>query len=153
MEKSTAIGILKSRQVITEACVKKVKCTQVTRYHRELGNGVTQVAIANFACMSTYGEQQAIALLKEGKYEEALNTNLNSSIRSTDFMPEKGRNDIVEFGTYINKDGVESLGIDSIGPLEVDTTVVKSSEFDAFEEEEEADLVAEEEADMKKKKI
>ena len=95
MDKATALSILKSRAMINVGVTKNVAVTNVS-----FVNGVTNkpfiwdsgsskgepYAIANFNAINEYGHKEAIRLFKEGKLQEAVNTNLTARVTL-----EKGR--------------------------------------------------------------
>lgn len=133
MEKSAAKQIIASRDLITKEGKYRVKVTNVTPYHREIGNGINQVAITNFAAMTNYHLEAAKTLFAQGDYQEACNQNLSMSIRSNDFLPAKGEIVDIVVSEITTKNEVTGLFVISMSP--VHATKAAKIDMDAFETE------------------
>jgi len=91
LTKEESIRIVASKGIISTEGVHRVKCTSVTPYHKDRGNGAIQVAIANFNAKSDYQEAAALTLLGQGDYDKAANQGLSMSILQGQFVPTKGQ--------------------------------------------------------------
>lgn len=89
----TAIGILESRLPISAEGKYRVKVSQINDFYRKNAYSTT-VAIANFNAMTPYQAEQANIALDEGRYNDALNHNLNLAILEGQYKPTK--NEIVD---------------------------------------------------------
>lgn len=82
MKKSNAAQILSSRKLISNAGYVELKATSIVAYEGKF--------IVNFNGMTQYHKDQALELMSQGEYQEAVNQNISASLRPTDFIPEKG---------------------------------------------------------------
>lgn len=88
MDKDTALNILKSRVLIGLGVTKNVLVTNVSFKDTDgkpfiWENGSSKgepYAIVNFNAVNDYGANRALELFKEGKYQEACNTNLSTRV-------------------------------------------------------------------------
>lgn len=124
LTKDSAARIMSSRKFIAQPGKYQVRVTNDPEHlaslgsvTKELNGGGHQVSIANFAAYTPYHLEQFRALAKEGDFNAAVNNNLTSSIRATDYMPKK--NEIVEIMVdYITtKNGEEALLVVSYTPV------------------------------------
>jgi len=104
MTHSDAVGILKSKAVISLAGKYTVKVTNVNPYAK----GDT-IAIANFNIMNAYQMEEAKGLLREGKFQEATNHGLSLSLRAKDYIPAKGETVDIEVSEVTLKSGEKAL--------------------------------------------
>jgi len=130
MEKSNAIQILKSRTLIAKPGKYRVKTTSATSFYKDLGNGISQVAIANFDAMTSYHLEAAKTLFAQGDYQEACNQKLSASIRSNDYNPSKGEIVDIVVDEVTTKNGITGLFIVSISPVKAETA--SKVNMDAF---------------------
>jgi len=140
MTHSDAVGILKSKSVISQAGKYTVKCTNVNAYV----NGQT-IAIANFNAMNAYQFGEAKDLLREGKLDDATNQGLSLSIRGNDYMPAKGEIVDIEVSEVTLKSGETALLATSLVARQAKTAVKADwSEFEidapVAETQEEGDI-------------
>lgn len=134
MEKSNAVAILNSRKLIAEPGKFNLKVTSSTLFTREDG---TVTKITNYAAMTPYQLEQAKALGKEDKWQEATNQSLSSSQRvGKDYEPAKGELVDVVVDYIKNKDGIDILAVVSVTGMK--TTKATSINFDEVEVEEPA---------------
>lgn len=146
MEKSTAKQIIASRSLIAKEGKYRVKVTNVTPYHRDLGNGIAQVAIANFNAMSNYHLEAAKTLFGQGDYQEACNQNLSMSIRKNDYQPTKGEIVDIVVSEITTKNDVTGLFVISMSPVAASTAAkIDMGAFDELDTEERVALKTEEE--------
>jgi hypothetical protein len=134
MDKSQALNILSKRDLITGEGKYRVKVTNCGDFSKELGNGQRVVAIANFSAHTPYQVEQAKGDLGEDKIADALNHNLNLSIREQDFRPAKGEivDIIVEY--VPTKSGEQALLVTSCSPIASSKATAKA-DFSEFAEE------------------
>ncbi len=143
--RESAINIIKSRLAITSEGKFRVKVTNCNDFYKQ-GQYSNTVAIANFNAMTPYHLEQAKASIKEGKFNEALNHNLNLAIREGQHKPVKGEIvDIIVEYIALKKDGVptgeQALLVTSLTPLVATKASKVSFDFDD-EEVPSADIVA-----------
>lgn len=139
MDKQQAKQILTSRKLVAGEGKTTLKVTNVNPFMRQLkdGSGSQLVHIVNFAAMTGYQFDKALALFKEGKYQEATNTNLSASQLSGQYVPSKGEIVDVEVTTVKNNDGIDILTISNITPRKaVESAKISASAFDDEETEE-----------------
>ena len=136
MTHSDAVGILKSKSVITLAGKYTVKVTNVNPYAK----GET-VAIANFNIMNAYQMEDAKGLLREGKLQEATNNGLSLSLRAKDYIPAKGETVDIEVSEVTLKSGEKALLAQSC--IQRQATTATKGDWSEFEVEVEAGAEAE----------
>jgi hypothetical protein len=138
--KDSAISILKSRLAITGEGKFRVKVSQCNDFYRQ-GQYSNTVAIANFNAMTPYHLTEAKKSIVAGKFNEALNFNLNLSIREGQYKPTKGEivDIIVEYVALKDKTtglptGEQALLVTSMSPLQATKASKVSFDFDDLEE-------------------
>lgn len=130
MEKDQAKTIINSRKLIATDGKYELRVTNVTPYHRDLGNGRSQTAIVNVAGMTLYHATQAAALYTQGEYQEAVNNNISFSVRDNDYMPKKG--EVLEcfVETIVTKSGVTGQFVSSFSAAPIQPA--KAMSLDSF---------------------
>lgn len=136
--KETALNILNSRSLISEAGKYTAKCTSVNPYTRDSGQ---QTYIVNFNCMTNYHANIAKKAFKAGDYDEAINnTSLTASQLEGMYVPVKGETVDIEVGEFVNKDGQTMLVVNSI----IARKAVQAKKFSmSFDDEDEDEITAE----------
>lgn len=117
MQKEQAIQILQSRAFISAPGRYVAKVSNCGDFHRELPNGQSTVAIANFSAMTPYQMGEAKKKLAEGDIAGALNHNLSLSIRATDYRPAKGERVNIDVDYVTTKDGEQALLVVGLTPI------------------------------------
>lgn len=142
MDKKQAKQILTSRKLVATTGKFTVKCTNTNPFRRENKDGsFTDVTIVNFAAMTPYQLEQAQELFKEGKFQEATNTNLSASQLPGQYIPAKGEIVDVEMDTIENKEGVSILVVGTIVPRKAEEARRISADAFSDEESEEEETV------------
>jgi len=92
LSKEQAKQILESRVVISRPGKFTAKVTNVTYGHNRTNKdgSTTVVDIVNFAAMTAYQSQQAVAKFKEGDYDGAASNSLSTSVLNGQYSPAKG---------------------------------------------------------------
>lgn len=140
MEKKQAIQILQSRAFISAPGRYVVKVSNCGDFHKELPNGQSTVAIANFGAMTPYQMGEAKAKLTAGDIAGALNHNLSLSIRATDYRPAKGERVNIDVDFVTTKDGEQALLVVGLTPISAKSS--GKCDFSDFLEEVEEGAVA-----------
>ena len=133
MEKDQALKILGSRSQISAPGKYRVKVTNCGDFSKDLGNGQSVIAIANFSAHTPYQVGQAKEDLAAGEFAKALNHNLNLSIRQSDYRPAKGEIVDVIVDYITTKDGEQALLCTSLSPI-ASTTPSAKADFSEFAE-------------------
>ena len=114
LEKEAALRIMASRIMISKPGKYHVRVTNDPEALaasgaalREIAGGSHICSIANFAAYTPYQKAQFVALMKEGRYDEAANQNLTASIRTNDYMPQKNETVAITVGYVPVKDSEE----------------------------------------------
>lgn len=122
MEKKQAIQILQSRALISSPGRYVVKVSNCGDFHKELPNGQSTIAIANFGAMTPYQMGEAKKKLAEGDIAGALNHNLSLSIRDKDYRPAKGERVNIDVDFVTTKDGEQALLVVGLTPITAKST-------------------------------
>ena len=138
ISKESALNIIKSRkEAVAPGLYKNVKVTQINAV--SLMNSTARTAlearnithIANFNLITPYQTLQALTHFKAGDYNQAVNQQMSSSIRKTDYCPSKNEYVDVQVGEIVNKEGETILVIQSIMPAKaVEARAIDMSMFD-----------------------
>lgn len=107
MDQLSAKQILQSRAVISTVGKFTVRVTNVTHGHiRENGQVVN---IVNFAAMTAFQAQAALAAYKAGNYEEATQKSLSTSQLSGQYTPTKGEIVDIEVAEHFSDNVGENI--------------------------------------------
>jgi hypothetical protein len=138
ISKESALNIIKSRKVVNApGLYKNVKVTQINAV--SLMNSTARTAlearnvthIANFNLATNYQVLQSLTAFKSGDYNAAVNQQMSSSIRKSDYCPSKSEYVDVQVGEIVNKDGETILVIQSIMPAKaIEAQAIDMSMFD-----------------------
>lgn len=109
LTKEEALRIIASKGTVDSPGIWRAKCTNVTPYPADRGNGVKQVAIANFNLKSAYHKRNAVALLVQGQFDDAANQGLSLSILEGQAAPMKDQIVDVVVEEVTLKDGTVGL--------------------------------------------
>lgn len=123
MEKSNAAQILSSRKLISTEGYVELKATSIVPFEDKF--------IVNFNGMTAYHTEKALELMEMGEYQEAVNQNITASLRSNDYIPEKGEICRVYMDTVTTKNEITGLFVTSVAKNQSLKTN-KVSGFDAF---------------------
>jgi hypothetical protein len=128
MTAANAAKIIKSRTLVTSVGYSNLRVTSIVPHKEGF--------IANFSAMTPYHQSEALKLMKEGDFQEAVNQNISINLRASDYRPEKGEIVRVNIEDITTANGVKGLFPTSIAKLQSNTSgKISSKEFDAFLEE------------------
>ena len=128
LSKEQAVKIVASKGIISDAGVHRVKCTNVTPYHQDRGNGAIQVAIANFNAQTAYHRAAAKTLLMQGDYDDAANQGLSRGILQGQFVPMKGQIVDIVVEEITTNNGVTGLFVTGCSPAPVQAPTKTSAD-------------------------
>jgi len=114
LTKEQSEKFITSKTIISEPGVYEVKCTNTHPFSKDLANGIRQVAIANFNCMSEYHRDAAVTLFSQGDYDEAANQGMSYSVLEGSFIPMKGQMVEVLVEEVTTSNGITGLFIQSV---------------------------------------
>ena len=117
LTKNDALNILGSRSPITEPGKYVATVTNCGDFHRELANGGSVIAIANFNAMTSYHMSEAKKALTAGDFNKALNFGLSLSIRDTDYRPAKKERVHIDVEYVTTKAGEQALMVVGLTPI------------------------------------
>jgi hypothetical protein len=123
MEKKQAAQIIKSRKLIMTPGYTELRATSIIPVDGKF--------IINFNGMTSYHQDEALKLMKEGNYQDAVNQNLTASLRPTDFIPEKGEICRVYIEDITTNNGIRGLFVTSVAKTH-SNKVNKVNGFDEF---------------------
>ena len=151
LTKKSTKKILANRIIITTPGKYQVVVTNNAQALAESGNvtkavgqnGRMQVSILSVAAMTEYHFNQAKALLKEGDFTTATKQQLSTALLNTDAdrFPRQYQTVEIEVGYYLNKEGIQALGIQSWNHLPVSTGTKVTAEM--FDDEDDAEPAVE----------
>lgn len=123
MEKSNAARILSSRKLVSSEGYVELKATSIVPFEDKF--------IVNFNGMTPYHKAEALKLMQEGNYQEAVNQNISANLRASDWKPEKGEICRVYIDTVTTGNGITGLFVTSVAKNQSIKTG-KISGFDEF---------------------
>ena len=142
LTREEALRIIKSKasNTITEPGSYRLKVTNDTKNLESLNNpavtyeiaeGYSQLSIANFNAITPYQLKEALALVKEGRYDDAANKGLSYGITNKSHYPVKGERVMVEVDYVELKSGETALLVDEI--TKIAPSQAKSLSMEAIE--------------------
>jgi hypothetical protein len=125
VDKNFAARILNSRiKIKSPGEIKSVMVTSVTPYDGK--------HIVNFKCMSIDQVKKAQKHFAAGEYQDAVNTNLSTSVLEGQFLPQKGQYVDLTIGLVPNRDKTgEVLRVIGMSPISAAETLNISFELDS----------------------
>ncbi len=142
MEKSNAAKILSSRKLVVTEGYVELRATSIVPNEGKF--------IVNFSGMTQYHKDEALKLMGEGKFQEAVNQNITASLRPTDYIPEKGEICKIYIERITTNNRVSGLFPTSVAKIQANK-VSKVTGFDAFLEDSTAPAVNTLEAEVQSK--
>ena len=142
LTREEALRIIKSKaaNTITEPGSYRLKVTNDTKALEALNNpkvtyeiadGFSQLSIANFNAITPYQLKEALALIKEGRFDDAANKGLSFGITNKSHYPTKGERVMVEVDFVELKSGETALLVDEINKIAA--SQAKSYSMEALE--------------------
>lgn len=142
LSREEALRIIKSKasNTIQEPGSYRLKVTNDTKSLEaqnnpkvtyEIASGYSQLTIANFNAITPYQLQEALALVKEGRYDDAANKGLSAGITNKSHYPVKGERVMVEVDYVELKSGETALLVDEI--TKIAPSQAKSFSMEAIE--------------------
>ena len=128
LSKESTINIVKSRTFITTPGKYHVQVENDPEalahsgaVLRELESGGHICSILNLKAFTPFHKSQFQAFMQEGEFDKAANQQLTVSVRTKDYMPQKGEVIAINVGYAKTKDGEEGLFVNSYTALPVST--------------------------------
>lgn len=116
IDKTMAVRILNSRKIVkSPGEIKSVKVINVTEWEGK--------HIVNFQAMADDQAKKALIDFKAGKLQEAVNSNLSTSVLEGQFLPAKGQYVDLTIGYVPNRDKTgEVLRVIGMSPIKEAST-------------------------------